>query len=310
MTEKALFIALLAAMTFWTVGVGPAAFDRPAGGTIVGRIAGYPVAAGESLLEIARRHSIGYRAIVAANPGVDPFVPDPQTVAVLPTEWILPEAPFRRGIVINRAEMRLYLYRDEEAREVESFAIGVGDPGTDTPLGRFTIVEKIKAPSWYVPKSIKRERPYLPPVVPPGPDNPMGSHALRLSLKSVLIHGTNRPWGIGMRNTHGCIRLYPEEIVRLYDSVEVGTPVAIVDQPVKAASEGDSVYLQVYDDDQDRDLFDEALKVLAEKGLVTKVDMEKVGRAVTKPSGLLVDVAKHPPRIPESSVGLRPAAPR
>lgn len=153
--------------------------------------------------------------IAAANPGVDPFVPEPGRRIVIPTEWILPDAPIRNGIIVNIAEMRLFLLRAERARMVATFPIGVGDEGTETPVGVYSIVEKVKNPAWNVPRSIRVEQPDLPAVVPPGPDNPLGSRALRLSDRTLLIHGTNRPWGIGTRSSHGCIRLYEEDIARL-----------------------------------------------------------------------------------------------
>src|SRR3990172_8612705 len=156
----------------------------------------------------------------------------------------------------------------------------------------FSIVEKIKDPAWHVPKTIREERPDLPAVVPPGPDNPMGSRALRLSNGTVLIHGTDRPWGIGARNSHGCVRLYEEDITRLFGMVDNGTPVAVVNQPVKVAAEGDRVFLEVHDYGDGRDLYQEALKLLNAKDLGDRVDLDKVRKANTERSGLVVDVSK------------------
>jgi len=133
------------------------------------------------------------------------------------------------------APLRLFVQPSTDRHDLP---IGIGDQGKETPVGTFTIIEKIIKPAWYVPESIRKEEPDLPAVVPPGPDNPMGSHALRLSNPTLLIHGTNRPWGIGMRSSHGCIRLYQEDISVLFGMVKRGTPVTIVDQPVKAAAGG------------------------------------------------------------------------
>ncbi|HZW35624.1 MAG TPA: L,D-transpeptidase family protein [Candidatus Deferrimicrobiaceae bacterium] len=188
--------------------------------------------------------------------------------------------------------MRLFVFPNDSSRTVMTFPIGIGDQGKDTPVGTYTIVEKIRNPAWHVPESIRRERPDLPAIVPPGPDNPLGSHALRLSERSLLIHGTNRPWGIGMRSSHGCIRLYPEDIPRLFEIVGLGTSVAIVNQPVKAAVEGNHVYLEVHDYGDGEDLFGEALKVLEAKRLLIRVDLEKIRKASGGKRGLLVDVSK------------------
>lgn len=259
---------------------------------IIGRQRAYQVKPDESLLEIARRHGIGIGAISAANRGVDPFLPDPGSRILLPTEWILPDAPIRHGIVVNIAEMRLFVFSHDRPPTVTTFPIGIGDEGKETPIGTFTVIEKIKDPTWYVPESIRIERPELPAVVPPGPDNPLGSHALRLSKPTLLIHGTNRPWGIGARVSHGCIRLHQEDIALLFGMIQPGTRVSIVDQPVKATAAGDRIYLQVHDYQDGRDLYREALKVLEAKNLASRVDLEKTRNACREQTGLLVDVSR------------------
>lgn len=262
-------------------------------GVVIGRQRYYQVKTDESLPEIARHYDLGFGAITAANPGVDPFIPDPGRRIVLPTEWILPDAPIRKGIVINIAEMRLFVYYRDRSPIVMTFPIGIGDEGKETPVGAFTVIEKISNPAWHVPESIRKERPDLPAVVPPGPENPMGSHALRLSNPTVLIHGTNRPWGIGARVSHGCIRLYQEDIARLFEMIQRGTPVTIVNQPVKAAAIGDRVYLQVQDyEESGRDLYDDALKVLEAKNLTNLVDLMKIRKASQERTGLLVDISR------------------
>ncbi|MGE5753367.1 MAG: L,D-transpeptidase family protein [Deltaproteobacteria bacterium] len=292
MLKRAMFLATLAALISCTAPASSFAAGNQRNGSIIGRQITRLIQADETLPEIARRFGIGYGEITAANPGVDPFVPEPGRRIVLPTEWILPDAPIREGIVINIAEMRLFVFPNDSSRTVMTFPIGIGDQGKDTPVGTYTIVEKIRNPAWHVPESIRRERPDLPAIVPPGPDNPLGSHALRLSERSLLIHGTNRPWGIGMRSSHGCIRLYPEDIPRLFEIVGLGTSVAIVNQPVKAAVEGNHVYLEVHDYGDGEDLFGEALKVLEAKRLLIRVDLEKIRKASGGKRGLLVDVSK------------------
>jgi L,D-transpeptidase ErfK/SrfK len=286
------FVASLAILAASSTATFAPAADYRRDGVVIGGRQTYAIRADDSLPEIARRYSLGYTEITAANPGVDPFVPEPGLRIVLPTEWILPDVPIREGIVINVAEMRLYVLPPRGARTVATFPIAVGDQGTETPVGMFSIVEKIKDPAWHVPKSIQEEQPDLPAVVPPGPDNPMGSYALRLSNGTVLIHGTDRPWGIGTRSSHGCVRLYDEDIARLFGMVGNGTQVAVVNQPVKVAAEGERVFLEVHDSGDGSDLYQEAMKLLEGKNLAERIDRDKVRKADTERSGLVVDVSK------------------
>lgn len=287
-----MFLASVAVLFSYSLLTYSSAAEHRREETIIGRQRIYLIKPDESLLEIARRNDIGIGAISAANPGVDPFVPNPGSLILLPTEWILPYAPIRNGIVVNIAEMRLFVFSNDRPQTVTTFPIGIGDEGKATPVGMFTVIEKIKDPTWYVPESIRMEQPDLPAVVPPGPDNPLGSHALRLSKPTLLIHGTNRPWGIGERVSHGCIRLYQEDIALLFGMVRRGTRVSIVDQPVKAAAEGDRIYLQVHDYRDGRDLYREALEVLKAKNLASRVDLEKTRNACRERTGLLVDVSR------------------
>jgi len=293
--RNVLFVASLAILAATSTPARCAAGEYRRDGALIGARQAYAVRADDSLFEVARGFDLGYTAITAANPGVDPFVPDPGTRIVVPTEWILPDAPIRRGIVINLAEMRLFLIPPRDWGTISSFPIGVGDQGTETPVGKFSVVDKIRNPPWHVPESIRKERPDLPAVVPPGPDNPLGSRALRLSNRTLLIHGTNRPWGIGTRNTHGCIRLYEEDIARLFGMVDKGTPVVVVNQPVKVAAEGDRVFLEVHDYGGGRDLSRETQKLLNAKGLADRIDPEKVRTVNRERSGLVVDVSKRQP---------------
>lgn len=268
----------------------PAEYARE--GDVIGYRRTWRVERDESLPEIARRFDVGFDAIVAANPGVDPFVPGPRRKVVVPTRWILPDASARDGIVINVAEMRLYLFGRNASRTITTFPVGIGDEGKETPVGTFTVIEKITDPAWHVPASIRKEKPDLPAVVPPGPDNPMGSRALRLSNRAILIHGTDRPWGIGTRNSHGCIRLYEEDIARLFRMVGRGTRVTIVNEPVKAAAVSGRVLVQVHDYGDGSDLSGQALRLLDAKGLAGRADPAKVRKAARARSGLLVDVSK------------------
>jgi len=243
---------ILLALSFPPVAVEGATFALPVPGVdVVGKVGAVTVAEGETLLDIARAHDLGYNEITAANPGVDPWLPAPGSTVTLPTRFVLPAAP-RRGIIVNLAEMRLYYYPEagDDARTVMTFPIGIGQEGWTTPLGVTRIVGKIKDPSWTVPASIREERERLgdplPAVVPPGPDNPLGTHALRLGMTSYLIHGTNKPYGIGRRTSHGCLRLYPEDIEILYRQVAVDTPVWIIDQPYKLGRDQGTLVLEAH----------------------------------------------------------------
>ena len=206
---------------------------------------------------IGREFNVGYEEMRSANPGVDQWLPGEGTPIYLPTQSILPEAP-RLGLVVNVPAMRLYYFTTEKAAgpgaaevlKVSSHPIGIGVEGWATPFGEAKVAQKIKDPVWYVPASIRREHAErgdpLPSVVPPGPDNPLGEYALTLSLPSYLIHGTNKPAGVGMRSSHGCIRMYPEDIEALFPRVARGTAVRIVNQPVLAGWRDGRLYLEVH----------------------------------------------------------------
>lgn len=261
--------------------------------TVVGTIRSYAVKGNESLIEIARKFKLGYIEIVDANPKLDPFVPGESVSVTIPTSWILPDVSYE-GIVINLSEMRLYyFFKKRGSRSVITFPIGIGDEGNDTPLGNFKVVEKTVKPSWYPPESIRKEKPHLPKVVPPGPDNPLGSHALRLSLRTILIHGTNKPWGVGRRVSHGCIRLYPEDIPELFRLVPKGTKVTIVRQPLKVGIKGNKVYIEVHKDDTEKgfNYFKEATQLLIKKKLIRSINTEKLYKTIGEKKGIPVDIS-------------------
>lgn len=199
----------------------------------------------DTLPGIGRMFNLGYDEIARANPDLDTWLPGDGAKVVLPTQFILPEAP-RDGLVLNVAAMRLYYFAPPDAagnRELYTHPIGIGRVGWATPLGSTKITAKAKNPAWYVPESIRKEHAEagdpLPAVVPPGPDNPLGDHALRLAMPGYLLHGTNKPAGVGLRVSHGCIRLYPEDIASIYEMVPVGTAVHIVEQPYLVGWHGD-----------------------------------------------------------------------
>lgn len=203
----------------------------------------------DTFVSLARTHNVGFEALRRANPGVDAWLPGEGAEIVVPAQYVLPKAE-RRGIVINLPELRLYYFPDDDGRRVITYPISIGRMDWGTPLGRTTIVSKQRNPSWYPPQSIRDEHAArndpLPLVVPPGPDNPLGNHALRLAIPGYLIHGTNRPSGVGMRVTHGCIRMFPEDIEALFEMVGPGTQVRIVNQPVKLGWGQDGLYLEAH----------------------------------------------------------------
>ena len=207
----------------------------------------------DTLADIARRFDVGYDELIRANPGVDPWLPGDGTRIVLPTQWVLPDGP-REGIVVNVAAMRLFYFpkpqKKGDPRIVITYPIGVGKVGWATPIGETTVVSKRKNPMWTPPESVRREHAKkgdpLPARVPPGPDNPLGAYAMNLGWTSYLIHGTNKPPGVGMRASHGCIRLYPEDIAAIFPSVAVGTRVTVVNQPLLYAWQGNTLFVQSY----------------------------------------------------------------
>lgn len=216
---------------------------------VVGRMQRHRIEGDETLLDLTRRYALGYAELLAANPGIDPWLPGSGTVVDLPTAHLLPLDPGEpppRGILINLADQRLYRLPDDPDQPVESFPIGVSRDGWTTPLGTTRVVRKREAPIWYPTASAKREDPTLPDVVRAGPDNPLGDYALYLAWPRYLIHGTNEPDGVGRRVSRGCIRLYPEGIERLFATTPVDTPVRVVHQPVKIARAGSDVYLEVH----------------------------------------------------------------
>jgi L,D-transpeptidase ErfK/SrfK len=261
--------------------------------TLIGTLKTHTVKGKDSLIEIARKYGLGYNEITDANPKLDAFVPGDGKSATIPTLWILPELTAYDGIVINLSEMRLYFFSKKSRGTVNTFPIGIGSEGNETPVGNFTIIEKIVKPSWRVPESIRKERPELPLVVPPGPDNPLGSHALRLSLGSVLIHGTNRPYAVGRKASHGCIRMYPEDIPNLFKIVPRGAKVTIIRQPLKIGISGETVYMEVHKDKELHiNYFNEAVRLLIKKDLYKKVDKDKMLVALREKKGFPVDISK------------------
>ena len=235
----------------------------PNNGDVVGHVQRTIIGKEDTLPDIARRFDVGYEEILLANPGVDPWLPGVGREVVVPTQFVLPEAP-RAGVVINVAAMRIFYYPPHKKGEpltVYTHPLGIGRVGWKTPEGTTKIVGREKDPVWVVPKSVRDEHAadgdMLPDKVPPGPDNPLGQYAFRLGWPSYLIHGTNKPYGVGMRSSHGCMRLYPEDIAVFYDLIPIGTKVTVVNQPYLFGWRDGTLYLQAYavmeDDSRDWD---------------------------------------------------------
>jgi L,D-transpeptidase ErfK/SrfK len=225
----------------------------------------------DTLSDLARAYDQGYLEMRWANPKIDPWLPGEETEILIPSYYILPEAP-QQGIVVNVPEMRLYYYmpgNDNEPPRVATHPISIGRQQWTTPHGATKIVQKVKDPNWYPPESIREEHAAegdpLPEVVPAGPDNPLGAYKMRLGLPGYLIHGTNKPYGIGMRVTHGCVRMYPKDVEQIFNSVKVGTSVHIVNQPYKVGIARDQIYLEVHPHlVEDRDIFRDQFSYVVE----------------------------------------------
>lgn len=214
-----------------------AAYDLP----YIGAMQTYSATYEDTFVHVARDFNIGYVELRAANPHVDPWMPGEGTKLVMPTMHILPDAP-REGIVINLADMRLYDFQVEG--EPYSTPVGVGREGLNTPEGTTTVVRKTEGPTWRPTERMRKEDPKLPAVVPPGDDNPMGTHAMYLGWPQYAVHGTNKPFGIGRRSSSGCLRLYPEAIIKVFANTPVGTKVTVVNQPIKLAWIDDELFLE------------------------------------------------------------------
>jgi L,D-transpeptidase ErfK/SrfK len=253
----------------------------------------------DTLPDIARRFNLGFDELVNANPGVDPWLPGEGTRILLPTQFVLPDAP-HEGVVVNLAALRMFYFPKpgkDGQRVVRTFPIGIGKVGWATPIGTTKVVSKRKDPYWTPPASVRREHAAegdpLPARVPPGPDNPLGNRAMNLGWPSYLIHGTNKPAGVGLRASHGCIRMYPEDVVTLFDLIPVGTKVTVVNQPIVYRWQGDSLYVQAYPPHEE--LLEAKAKKKGTKAAETHTHLDEVlagkMRKRAEPHGGTVDLA-------------------
>ncbi len=277
----------------------PNDYELKPGDNVIGQIVAVRSQKNETLPDFARHYSLGYDEISQANENLNIWQLDEASRVILPLHFVLPNAP-QKGIILNLANMRLFYFPNNndqvQSKTVLSFPIGIGKEGWSTPLGKTKIISKIKAPNWHVPLSIRREHAKkgdpLPAVVKSGPNNPLGDFAMRLGLPSYLIHGTNKPYGVGLRISHGCVRLYPKDIENLFHQVSVKTHVNIVDQPLLAGWQEDMLYLEIHQSSKQTSDFSEQVKTLLKDKLKhkpgaigKKIDWEQVKKILAEPSG-------------------------
>ena len=315
------FLALIylsgcASLSDWRGARAPTPSDRfqlpPQGSDVVGRVQVTSARYEDTLLDIARRYDLGYEEIIAANPGVDPWLPGAGTRVVLPTQFVLPGGA-REGLVLNLASMRLFYFPKPAPgapAEVITHPIGIGREGWLTPQGTMHIIQKKEKPAWTVPESVRREHAEqgetLPKIVPPGPDNPLGDFAMRLSNPSYLIHGTNQPYGVGIRVSHGCVRLYPEDIARLFPLVPMGTSVRIINEPYMAGWCDGQLYLEAHQPlAEDAERWNGSLEPM-ERTVAAKTNGQSIGvswekaRAIAREArGLPLPIAPGSPELAE-----------
>jgi L,D-transpeptidase ErfK/SrfK len=284
-------------------------FELEPGQSVVGAVQVVATGKDDTLTDIARRFNVGYEEILRANPKVDPWLPGEGTEIVVPSQFVLPNAPYT-GVVINIAAMRIFYFPPVKAGErtvVITHPIGIGKVGWRTPEGVTKIVRRQKDPIWRVPVSVRKEHhdngEDLDPVIGPGPDNPLGKYAFYLQWPSYLIHGTNKPAGVGLRSSHGCIRLYPEDIEQFFNMVPIGTQVRVVNQPFEFGWGDGQLYLQPYDvlEDDARDWNKAQRKLLSKELAATlqqqlkshhqQVDWDLVASLTRTPRGVPVPIS-------------------
>ncbi len=274
----------------------------PPGEDIVGEIQVIKAKYEDTFADIGKANDLGYLEMVAANPGVDPWLPGEGTDIALPTRFILPPGP-REGIVINLAEYRMYFFPKGQ-NVVHTYPLGIGREGWNSPIATTTIVGKTPNPAWYPPKSIREEHAAegdpLPMVVPAGPDNPLGPFKFNLGTTGYLIHGSNKKFGIGMRVSHGCFRMLNNNVLELAKMAPVGTTVRIINEPYKFGVSQNKVYLEAHaplDDSGVQSIVDKHTTVinslLKHDNLATgfQLDWEVVRDVVAGEDGIPVEIA-------------------
>ena len=264
---------------------------------LAGHMQTYRIAPKDTLLDVARNAGLGFQEVKDANRYVDEWIPPAGDDVTVPTRWILPSGRLQ-GIVVNVPEMRMFMFPQRTAPgqyvPVRTWAIAIGADETPSPTGSFRVTSKDKNPTWYVPDSIYRTMEKKRRVIGPGPDNPMGEYRIRLSKGLYSIHGTDTPWAIGRQTTHGCLRLYPEDIGELYAMVTPSTSGTLVYEPVKLGMDQGRVFVEVHDDVYKRfpSLEREAFRLVRAAGVESLVDPAGLRQAVRAREGVPIDVTR------------------
>ncbi len=259
---------------------------------VIGEPVSHLVQTEDTFLDIAREYGLGFSEMVLLYPKTDPWMPPDGKPILLPTSWVLPHTEWEQ-LVINVPELRLYFFQKSRSR-VQTYPVALGDKDWQTPLGTFFINEKRPNPTWYIPKSLQKERGLI--SMPHGPGNPMGKFMMKFSAGAFAIHGTHVPWGVGRLVSHGCVRCYPEHIRLLYPQVPVRTKLEIIYKPIKFGRKGRHVFVEVHPDVYDRipDFERYAELKLKRYPMAVYVDEKKYRRAVLLKSGVPTDVSLCP----------------
>jgi L,D-transpeptidase ErfK/SrfK len=279
----------------------------------------------DTLYDLARKFSLGSEELIRVNPGVDPWLPGAGKTLVVPDSHILPPGP-REGIVVNLPEHRLYYYPKPKRGapvEVITYPVSIGKMDWSTPLGLTRVIQKQKNPVWYPPESVRKEHAEagdpLPPSVPSGPDNPLGLFAMRLAAGNgtYLIHGTNNPIAVGLAVTHGCIRMYPDDVAALFPLIPVGTPVRLINVPIKVAWVDGELLLEAHPPvdaqgqsfEPDIDQFAEMLRAAVGDATVA-IHWDYAREVLQKADGVIATVAlaADDPNLPEPASTPAPSA--
>ncbi|MDZ7760610.1 MAG: L,D-transpeptidase family protein [Desulfovermiculus sp.] len=260
---------------------------------LVGILEKHTVDDGETLLDIARDHGLGYLELHRLYPDIDPWLPPVGRELTIPRQWILPEKG-TADIVINLPELRLYHFIEQnKVSLVQTYPLGIGKRENPSPVGTFPVGEKRKTPYWYIPISLQEK--YGTKIMAPGPENPLGNYWIGLGRSDYGLHGTNIPWSVGRLATHGCIRLYPEHIRPLFDRLKKGHTVQIIYEPVKLGVFADRVYAQAYPDIYGRldDYLYYAYQRLTALQASIQVDLQKFRWVLEERNGFPTDISKN-----------------
>ena len=267
--------------------------EQPA--PLLGQHLTYVLGRDETLIELARRSGLGYLALERANPDIDPWLPPEGARVLLPYAFLVPQAA-QHGITINLAELRLYyIWRENGQQRVRVYPVGIGSEGWSTPEGDFSVVQHIEKPSWTAPETILAAEPGTATSIPPGPDNPLGEYWLGLSVSGYGIHGTNKPFGVGRRVSHGCLRLYPKDISDLFPRAPKGTPVRIMYQPIKVGLHNGRLFVEVHQDLEQR-IADPVAEVLLQAATLNwegEIDEQALKQVIAEQRGIPVLISEN-----------------